>query len=60
MRAAGVLPDSVASAAILSACSSSGSLVEGLRHFDSMVVDHGIRPSEEHNACVEGLQTKGW
>lgn len=45
MRAAGVLPHSVAFAAILSACSSSGSLVEGSRHFDSMVVDHGIRPS---------------
>ncbi|WOL08246.1 pentatricopeptide repeat-containing protein [Canna indica] len=58
MQAAGVFPDSIAFTAILSACSSPGLLVEGLGCFSSMVLDYGIRPREEHYACIKGLITK--
>ncbi|KAG6530318.1 hypothetical protein ZIOFF_012545 [Zingiber officinale] len=58
MRAAGVLLDSVAFTAILSACSSSGFLREGLKCFNSMVAEYGIRPREEHYACIRGLLAK--
>lgn len=42
MQAAGVYPDSVAFTAVLSACSSSGMLQEGLSCFDMMIQDFGI------------------
>lgn len=58
MRAAGVLIDSVAFTAILSACSSSGLLLEGLKCFNSMVTEYRIRPREEHYACIRGLLAK--
>ncbi|EHA8592416.1 pentatricopeptide repeat-containing protein [Cocos nucifera] len=58
MQAAGVCPDSVAFTAILSACSSSSMLHEGLRCFNSMILDYGIKPREEHYACLRGLLAK--
>ncbi|XP_072999069.1 putative pentatricopeptide repeat-containing protein At3g23330 [Typha latifolia] len=58
MQTSGVSPDSVAFTAVLSACRSSGMLHEGLRLFNSMIVDYGINPTEEHFACLRNLIAK--
>lgn len=58
MQAAGVCPDSIAFTSILSACSSSSMLHEGLSCFSSMILDYGIKPREEHYACLRGLLSK--
>ncbi|XP_020097740.1 pentatricopeptide repeat-containing protein DOT4, chloroplastic-like [Ananas comosus] len=58
MRMSGVPPDSVAFIAVLSGCSSSGLLCEGFMLFNSMVLDYGIEPTEEHFACLRNLITK--
>ncbi|XP_008801973.1 pentatricopeptide repeat-containing protein At1g06140, mitochondrial-like isoform X1 [Phoenix dactylifera] len=58
MQAAGVCPDSVAFTAILSACSSSSMLHDGLSYFNSMILDYTMKPREEHYACLRGLLAK--
>ncbi|KAK8645342.1 hypothetical protein V6N13_119177 [Hibiscus sabdariffa] len=45
-------PDTATFVALLSACSHSGMVEEGLRIFDSMFKDHGIIPQLDHYACM--------
>ncbi|KAG8390600.1 hypothetical protein BUALT_Bualt01G0100400 [Buddleja alternifolia] len=52
MKESGISPDAVTFVAILSACSYSGLINEGLEIFDSMESEYGIKPSTEHYACV--------
>ncbi|CAN6487019.1 unnamed protein product [Victoria cruziana] len=58
MVGAGMEPDHVALLAVLSACSHSGLVEEGLRIFDSMEDDFGITPSLEHCCCVVDMLGK--
>ncbi|KAL8161090.1 hypothetical protein V2J09_012579 [Rumex salicifolius] len=52
MQNAGVIPDSITLVAALSACSHSGLVDEGLKIFNSMETEYGIKPSTEHYCCV--------
>ncbi|KAL2482172.1 Pentatricopeptide repeat-containing protein [Forsythia ovata] len=52
MREYGINPDAVTFVAVLSACSYTGLVDEGLKIFESMKSEYGIRPSTEHYACV--------
>eukprot|EP01018_Ginkgo_biloba_P040201 Gb_37572 [translate_table: standard] len=52
MQAAGMKPNDVTFVCVLSACSHAGLVDEGLRCFDSMLIDHYITPRVEHYACV--------
>ncbi|KAK7271397.1 hypothetical protein RJT34_27261 [Clitoria ternatea] len=51
----GVKPDAVTFVAILSACSYSGLVDEGLQIFESMEKIHKIKPSIEHCCCVADM-----
>ncbi|CAG7906817.1 unnamed protein product [Brassica rapa] len=51
----GVNPNRTTLVVILSACSHSGLVEEGVRWFDSMTVDYGIVPDQEHYACLIDL-----
>ncbi|KAL2249275.1 pentatricopeptide repeat-containing protein At3g22150, chloroplastic [Sesamum indicum] len=52
MRELGVNPDAVTIVAVLSACSYSGLINEGLEIFEYMESEYGIKPSTEHYACI--------
>lgn len=52
LRGHGIQPNAIAFVAILSACSHSGFVDEGLHLFDSMKREYNIRPSAEHYSCV--------
>ncbi|GFP95922.1 pentatricopeptide repeat-containing protein at4g20770 [Phtheirospermum japonicum] len=45
-------PDSITLVAVLTACSHSGLVDDGLRIFDSMRREFGLEPSSDHYACV--------
>lgn len=51
----GVKPNRVTLVVILSACSHSGLVQEGLKLFTSITNDHGIVPDQEHYACLIDL-----
>ncbi|XP_008802216.2 putative pentatricopeptide repeat-containing protein At2g01510 [Phoenix dactylifera] len=51
----GVEPDSVTFLSVLSACSHSGLIDEGLRFFNSMTEYYKLKPKKEHYACVIDL-----
>ncbi|XP_021846780.2 pentatricopeptide repeat-containing protein At2g21090 [Spinacia oleracea] len=51
----GVRPNRVTLVIILSACSHSGLIDQGLAFFKSMTEDHGITPDVEHYACLIDL-----
>ncbi|KAM3305871.1 pentatricopeptide repeat-containing protein, chloroplastic [Capsicum chacoense] len=48
----GLEPDAVTFIAVLSACSYTGLVDEGLQIFELMGEEYGIQPSAEHYACV--------
>lgn len=52
MISSGVKPDRVTFLVLLSACSHSGLVDEGLNLFKSITHDHGIFPDQEHYACL--------
>ncbi|KAK6137919.1 hypothetical protein DH2020_028332 [Rehmannia glutinosa] len=52
MRECGINPDAITFVAVLSACSYTGLINEGLEIFESMESEYGIKPSTEHYACV--------
>ncbi|KAK9084460.1 hypothetical protein Scep_030931 [Stephania cephalantha] len=52
MLADGVQPDYITLVCVLSACSHTGRLNEGLGYFNSMRNVYGIEPGSEHYACV--------
>lgn len=55
MEQEGVKPNEITFINVLSACSHSGLLEDGHRHFISMNEDHGIKPTVEHYACMVDL-----
>lgn len=52
MKECGINPDAITLVAVLSACSYTGLINEGLEIFESMESEYGIRPSTEHYACI--------
>ncbi|XP_023535687.1 pentatricopeptide repeat-containing protein At3g22150, chloroplastic [Cucurbita pepo subsp. pepo] len=55
MQKSGIRPDAVTFVAILSACSYSGLVDEGLQIFESMRTVYNIQPSTEHFCCVADM-----
>ncbi|KAL4193586.1 hypothetical protein AMTRI_Chr06g200250 [Amborella trichopoda] len=55
MESKGIEVDDITLIAILSACSHSGMVEEGCRHFNSMKEVHGIEPKMEHYGCMVDL-----
>ncbi|OEL24344.1 Pentatricopeptide repeat-containing protein [Dichanthelium oligosanthes] len=54
----GIFPDEITYIGVLSACSHSGLVSEGQRHFKEMKVVYGIEPRAEHYACMIDLLGK--
>ncbi|KAF8398734.1 hypothetical protein HHK36_014592 [Tetracentron sinense] len=52
MREAKMEPNAVTFVAVLSACSRSGMIEEGVHHFRSMETVYGIEAGEEHYTCM--------
>lgn len=52
MESSGIQPDRVAFLSLLSACSHSGMVEQGIKLFTSMQEDYGIVPGMEHYACM--------
>ncbi|XP_010265036.2 PREDICTED: pentatricopeptide repeat-containing protein At3g12770-like [Nelumbo nucifera] len=48
----GFSPDNITSVGVLSACSRSGLVTEGLNVYNSLVMDYGVSPTVEICACV--------
>ncbi|KAH6791987.1 hypothetical protein C2S52_002464 [Perilla frutescens var. hirtella] len=55
MRKEDVAPDGVTFKSILSACSHTGLIEEGIHLFNSMEKDYGITASDEHYGCLVDL-----
>ncbi|CAN1784536.1 Pentatricopeptide repeat-containing protein At5g66520 [Linum perenne] len=55
MKECGILPNEITFLAVLGACRHMGLVDEGRRHFDSMVEDHGIKPTVKHYGCMVDL-----
>ncbi len=55
MQQEGIKPDNVTFVSVLSACSHSGLVDEGLRCFELMQVEHKIVPTLEHYGCMVDL-----
>ncbi|XP_050217527.1 pentatricopeptide repeat-containing protein At1g71490 [Mercurialis annua] len=55
MNKRGIKPDHVTMVAVLSACSHSGLLTEGIMLFERMSTAYGITPRLEHFACMVDL-----
>ncbi|CAN0877694.1 Pentatricopeptide repeat-containing protein At1g56690, mitochondrial [Linum grandiflorum] len=55
MKSSGVSPDEVTFIGVLSACSYTGRVKEGLELFESMESIHSVVPKTEHYSCVVDL-----
>ncbi|KAK8969741.1 Pentatricopeptide repeat-containing protein [Platanthera guangdongensis] len=55
MEAAGISPNEVTFVGVLNACSHSGLIDEGAKHFKSMCWVYGIRPNVQHYCCLVDL-----
>ncbi|KAF8388440.1 hypothetical protein HHK36_027110 [Tetracentron sinense] len=55
MKSTGIKPDEVVFLAILTACSHSGLVDQGLLFFNSMRFDHSIEPTVKHYTCMVDL-----
>ncbi|XP_042490173.1 pentatricopeptide repeat-containing protein At3g12770-like [Macadamia integrifolia] len=55
MKQNGFVPDETAFVSVLSACSHSGLVHEGLEHFASMVQTYKLLPKTKHYACMVDL-----
>ncbi|XP_037446304.1 pentatricopeptide repeat-containing protein At1g05750, chloroplastic-like [Triticum dicoccoides] len=55
MRRKGFKPDAVTFTGVLTACSHAGLTDEGLRYYDAMREEHGIKARMEHYGCVVDL-----
>nr|XP_043611314.1 pentatricopeptide repeat-containing protein At4g38010-like [Erigeron canadensis] len=54
----GVVPDDVTFISLLTSCSHSGLVDEGLRLFNAMVNVYGIEANERHGACIVDLYAR--
>ncbi|EPS63930.1 hypothetical protein M569_10852, partial [Genlisea aurea] len=52
MSRSGIRPTRATFARLITACSHAGLVDEGMRHYDAMAGDHGLRPSTEHHVAV--------
>uniref|UniRef100_A0ACD5TJ82 Uncharacterized protein n=1 Tax=Avena sativa TaxID=4498 RepID=A0ACD5TJ82_AVESA len=52
MTSSGIRPNHITFVSLLTACSHSGLVDEGLKYFNSMKDAHGIEPKEEHYSCI--------
>ncbi|MCL7037346.1 hypothetical protein MKW94_010567 [Papaver nudicaule] len=59
MKRLGVVPDDITFLVLISSCSHSGLIDEGLRLFQSMKRDYGIEPKMEHYVNVVSLLGRG-
>ncbi|MQL87080.1 hypothetical protein Taro_019612 [Colocasia esculenta] len=59
MHKEGIRPNGVAYIGVLSACSHSGLVDEGRRHFEEMTTMHKIEPEIEHYGCMIDLLARG-
>ncbi|KAH9611939.1 hypothetical protein KSS87_013470 [Heliosperma pusillum] len=59
MRKAGLKPDHQTFTAVLSACSHTGRVMDGLNYFRSMVEEHMIEPKIEQYTCLVDLLGRG-
>ncbi|KAL8536415.1 hypothetical protein ACS0TY_011868 [Phlomoides rotata] len=55
----GLRPDDVVYVGVLSACSRSGLVEEGVKYFDRMRNEHGIEPTIQHYGCMVDLMGRG-
>eukprot|EP01018_Ginkgo_biloba_P010079 Gb_35395 [translate_table: standard] len=55
MQRAGIEPNHITFVVVLSACSHEGLVNEGRHYFNSMCIDHNIKPTVEHCACMVDL-----
>ncbi|KAK3160886.1 hypothetical protein QOZ80_1BG0067060 [Eleusine coracana subsp. coracana] len=55
MRKGNIKANDITFVALLSVCSNTGLVSQGLSLFDSMKFDHGIEPSMEHYTCIVRL-----
>ncbi|KAJ4978007.1 hypothetical protein NE237_008787 [Protea cynaroides] len=58
MKEEEIQPDESTFISLLSACSHSGMVSEGMHLFQSMSADHGISPREKHYACLVDLLSR--
>lgn len=58
MKNVKIVPDEVTFTSILTACSHSGMVNEGLEVFKSMIEDYSIVPCEEHYGCMVDLLSR--
>ncbi|KAM0837146.1 hypothetical protein ACQ4PT_061857 [Festuca glaucescens] len=58
MQKEGVQPDAIVFTHVLTACSYSGLIDEGIRCFHSLTEEYGIEPSVEHYMCIIDLLCK--
>ncbi|XP_042516530.1 pentatricopeptide repeat-containing protein At3g12770-like isoform X1 [Macadamia integrifolia] len=58
MKEEGVQPNETTFISLLSACSHSGMVREGMHLFQIMSTDHGISPREKHYACLVDLLSR--
>ncbi|CAH9139271.1 unnamed protein product [Cuscuta epithymum] len=59
MRMEKVVPDNYTFTSLLSACSHSGALPEGLSVFRTMMEDYRLVPTDEHFGCMVDLLSRG-
>nr|GMD58770.1 pentatricopeptide repeat-containing protein At4g21300-like [Ipomoea batatas] len=59
MRKDEIEPDNYTFTSLLSACSHSGSLAEGLSIFRLMIEEHTVVPTDEHFGCMVDLLSRG-
>lgn len=55
MQESGIKPDAITFVAVLSACSYSGLVDEGLKIFEDMREVYNIQPSSEHYCCITDM-----
>lgn len=55
MQESGIKPDAITLVAVLSACSYSGLVDEGLKIFEEMTELYNIQPSSEHYCCITDM-----
>ncbi|KAF5205873.1 Pentatricopeptide repeat-containing protein [Thalictrum thalictroides] len=55
MCSAGMVPDEVTFIGVLSACSYTGKVDDGMKIFESMRFNYSVEPTAEHYACVVDL-----
>ncbi|KAL5702304.1 hypothetical protein ACHQM5_027536 [Ranunculus cassubicifolius] len=59
MRNTRIEPDDVTLLGVLTACSHSGMVSEGLQYFEDMIKYYGIQPRSDHYACMIDLLGRG-